>query len=195
MKRVQLIEIAVLAVALIFGYKFFESFFTVIVRFLYEVTGGFGDSWVSVLVSLFVSAIYFGLFILLVKKSKWIAGYIDSKGQLKPELLPGQPEKINIHIQQSGLLYIILVVLCLSTILFQIPTILIYAYDYFKRVVGGEQKEMEAFGKSMEFIEFKIAAVTLVVTVVVLFYAKPIAEWFTRSTRETAPVIETPDKS
>lgn len=195
MKRVQLIEIGVLAIALISGYKFFESFFAVIIRLLYEFTGGFGDGWPVILSSLVVSAIYFGLFILLIKKSKWIAGYIDQKGQYKPELLPEQPEKINLSIHQSGLLYIILIVLCLSTIIAEIASVLIYAWDYFKRAVGGEQREMEAFGKSMDFVAFKVAAVKLVVTIVVLFYARPLADWFTKSAKKSSPVVETPNES
>src|SRR5450432_3350027 len=116
MKRIQLIEIGILMVALVVGFKSIESLFSVIVIFLYQTTGdGISGNWSFVIRYLIVAIIYFAAFLLLVKKTKWLAYYMDRQSDLKPELLPDEPEKININIQQTGLLYIALVVLCVAS--------------------------------------------------------------------------------
>jgi hypothetical protein len=195
MKKVQLIEISVLAVALICGYKFFESLISIAITALYQFTNGYGDSWTIIIQYIFLTVLYFAGFIWLVRKRKWIAGYIYNQGQLKPELFPEEVEKVNLSIQQPGLLYIILVASCLLTIITEIPTILIYVYDYFKSIAGGRQKDLESFGKGMSYINFKVAAVKIVVTIVVLLYARPVTEWFTKSLTTEMPVIETNNES
>jgi hypothetical protein len=195
MKKVQLIEIGILTVALVCGYKFFESLISIAITALYQFTSGYGDSWTIIIQYIFLTVLYFVVFIWLVRKSKWIAGYIYNQGQLKPEFLPEEDEKVNLSIQQSGLLYIILVASCLLTIIIEIPTILIYVYDYFKSIVGGLQKDLESFGKGMSYINFKVAAVKIVVTIIVLFYARPLADWFVKSRYAEKPVIETHNES
>ena len=192
MKRVQLIEIAVLTVALICGYNAFDSFFSLLVQSLYSFFGTYyQNDWGGAITYLIMTVVYFILFFVLVKKSKWIAAYIDRRGQINTQLLPEQKETILLKVHSESLLYIVLTVLFISVIVIQLPTVLIHAYDYFKTAVGGRQQEIEAFGRSIDFVNFKVAAAKLLVNIILLFYARPLAGWFVRSIQTTEPIIET----
>jgi hypothetical protein len=191
MKRIQLIEIGILIVALIVGFKSIESLFSVIVLFLYQtMDDGRSGGWSFIIRYLVVAIIYFAAFLFLVNKTKWLAFYMNRQSDLKPDLLTEEPERINIRVQQTGLLYIGLVVLCISSIVAHLPALLIYVYDYFKEIVGGVKGYAEPIGESKEYIEFKTAAVSIIVTIVILAFAKPLAEWFTRFSKSGSSIIE-----
>lgn len=66
MKKVELIEIGILAVALISGYKFFDSLISTVITTLYQFAYGAGDSFTILLEYLVVVAIYLGLFMVLI---------------------------------------------------------------------------------------------------------------------------------
>jgi hypothetical protein len=189
MKKVQLIEIGILAVALICGYKFFDSLVnTAITTLFYRAALGYGDSLAFIFQYLILAALYFGLFLLLVRKRTWIAGYIDKQGEPGPD--PAESDKINISLSQNNLLFIVLISLCLITLVTEIPSILIGIYNYFKKEVSWVKDPA-----LREDIDFKVAAIKLVVTVILLYYARQISDWFTKSADQIKVVAEIPNES
>lgn len=187
MKRVHLIEIGILAVALICGYNFVESLISIIMASLYQFTYNFGDAWAGLFGYFIVVIIYFVAFFVLIKFSTPIAVYIDKQGQA-----PGvntEAETINISIQQGNLLFIVLVAMCLITLIAEIPTLLISVYNYFKKEAGGIR-----FGTA-EDLDFKASAIKFTFTIIILFFAKPISAWFSKQSLPEKPLIETPSES
>ena len=80
MKKVQLIELGIPAVALVCGFHFFQESISFFVTTLFYFTTGLSDSIPGIAVSYAVSlVIYLGGFLLLVSKSNWIASYIQKK--------------------------------------------------------------------------------------------------------------------
>jgi hypothetical protein len=185
MKRVQLIEIGILSVALICGYKFFESLISTIITTLYQFTYGYPEPWTFIFQYLIFTAIYFTAFFLLIKYCKWIADYIDKKGQ--QPITDAESDTINISLQQSSLLFIILVAVCLITLIAEIPVILISVYNYFKKEAGGLRRG------SVDDLNFKSAAIKFIFTLIILFYARSISSWFSRQSDK--PIVKTHTES
>ncbi len=187
MKKVQLIEISILVIALICGYKFFDSLVSSAITTLYMITYNYNESLATIFQYLVLAAIYFGLFLLLVRKRTWIAAYIDKQGEPGPDT--GNAGDINFSVNQSSLLFIVLVSMCCITLITEVPTILIGIYNYFKKEVS-----RFAEGPTQSDINFKAAAVKLVVTVIVLYCARQISDWFGKSSDQSKVVAETPNQ-
>ena len=81
MKKIQLIEIGILAAAIISGYKFFDSIISAVISTLYRFAYDYGDTWTTVVQYFLLSAMYFAFFVTLVKKRKIIAEFIDKQGE------------------------------------------------------------------------------------------------------------------
>lgn len=187
MKKVQLIEIGILAVALICGYKFLDTLISTAITTVYQVAYSYGDSLALIFQYLVLAAIYFGLFLLLIRKRTWIASYIDKQGEPGPP--PNDSDKINFSLTQNNLLFIVLVSLCLITLVTEIPSILIGIYNYFKKEVSWVKDPA-----LQEDVNFKVAAIKLIVTVIILFYARQISNWFSKSSDQNKVVAETPNE-
>ena len=175
MKKIQLIETGILAVALICGYKFFDSLISTAITTLYQFAYGYSDAWTTIDQYLILAVIYFGFFFLLIRKRTLIASFIDKQGQDDRVDPDGDQFPINLH--QNNLLFVIIIALCLGTLITEVPSIVIGVYKYFKKEVSGA----ESTGyNSMENLNFKAAAIKLVITVIVLGYAKQISIWFSK---------------
>jgi hypothetical protein len=185
MKRSQLIEIGILAVALICGYKFIESLISIVITVLYEFTYGYRDIGPAIIQYLLLLAIYFAGFFVLIRYNKQIADYIDKQAQPAAD---SNQEAIHLSIQQSGLLFIILIALCLTTLITEIPLILLSIYNYFKSEAVGLHRG------SPDDVNFKAAAIKFVFTLIVLFYARSISGWLSRQLPSDKPLVETKGK-
>jgi hypothetical protein len=185
MKRSQLIQIAIIAVALLFGYKAIESITVTLITLLYEFgdRGGFGNSFI--LQYLVLTAIYFLVFFLSIRYNRQIAAYID-KGQANT---PVDSEKVNIVLEQRSVLFIVIIAICLAHLLEEIPVLIVSIYKSFKREAGSIP-----FGSETD-ISFKNTAVKFVFTLIILLCARPISDWFNKQLATEKPVIETPNES
>jgi hypothetical protein len=186
MKRSQLIEIGIIAVALICGYKFMESLISIMITVLYEVSYGYRDIGPVIIQYLLLLAIYFAGFFVLIRYNKQIADYIDKQAQPTAD---SSTETIHLSIRQSGLLFIILIALCLTTLLTEIPVIVLSVYNYFKKEAGGLHRG------SPEDVNFKAAAIKFTFTLIILFYARSISAWFSRQLPSDEPLIQTNSES
>ena len=179
MKKIQLIEIGILAAAIISGYKFFDSIISAVISTLYRFAYNYGDTWTTVVQYFLLSGMYFAFFIALVKKRKIIAEFIDKQGESEGD---GQ---LPVNVNQRNLLFVILISLCVVTLINEIPPIVIGIYYYFKREASGNQSG----GYTLEDLNFKAAAIKLVFTVIVLGYARQISNWFDRPAEKDKPVV------
>ncbi len=189
MKKTQLIEIGILAVALICGYKFFETLISSAFSILYQFGYGFEGSWFAIFQYLLIAGIYLGAFVILVKKRTWIAYYIDKQGE--PNSNVSEQDTINIDLRQDNLLFIILVALCLITFVTELPSILIGIYNYFKTEVSNGDKTIT--NNMIENVNFKSAAIKLVIAAIVLYYARPITNLFNKPSDQDDLVVKSPD--
>ena len=185
MRRSQLIQIAILVVALITGYKFIESIIGVFIPIIFQL----GDSLTGAIGfvgrCLVISTIYGVVFLLLIKYNRSIAEYIDRQGTGKAE----SEEKVPLAIQPNNLLFIVIVALGLVTLIEEAPVLILSIYNYFKNEIGrlGARDDLND-------MKFKISAITFVVAMVFLLAAKPISAWLSKQLSSEKPLIETIDE-
>lgn len=166
MKRTQLIEWGIITVALIFGYKFFESLFSILVQVVY----GFGRDELggSLLRLLIITGIYALGFILMIRKSSQIAGWVNG---------PSENDTLAIKINKRSLLQVILIGICIVTILSKIAEIVLYLFETFKQEVGRRHEPVDNYASNYRF---KLAAIETIVAFVILFFSKDVSGWFIR---------------
>jgi len=187
MKRVQLIEIAIIVVILVLGFRAIETILNVIVYSMYSFSSTFTSLGSYILPNLIQFGLYSVSFFVILKNRKWIANYILGKNE--------ENDEVAIRIQQPELLYIIIIFLCITTLLSEISTIVIYAYDYFKTEVNSRYSQIVGFREKISLASFKVAAVKFVLTFVLLYFAKPLSNLFNKNIHtDQPPVAETTDK-
>lgn len=185
MRRLHIIEISILAVIIIFGYKCIEALITSFVSVAYLFKGRYPDMS-FVFEYILYAGIYFGITVLILKNGCQIAAYIDKQWQPLQNEDPTKIIGINVH--KEEFLFIILVAYCLITIISQLPDTLIGIYDYFKKESGGyRDKEFNTW----EDTNFKTAALKLLFSTIILFYAKAISSRLSRTIPGKEVVIET----
>jgi len=184
MRRSQLIQIALIIVAMICGYKFLETFIAVIISIMFQP--GYGEDFPGRLILTYV--VVLGLYgislVLLVRFNREIANYIDKQGNSNAS---SSEEKLSLRIEHTNLLYIALVVLCVITLIDVIPPIIFAIYNTFKSEVG-------RLG-TREDLNFKTDAIKMVFALIILLTAKPLSLWLGRQFSTEKPLIETTSES
>lgn len=190
MKKIQLIEIGILAVILICGYHFISTLVSFSIAVLYEFFSDYRTGLFPIVQYIIVAGIYLGTFIILVKKKTAIATYISQ--QTQPALLDDEANTIQLKIYQHNLIYIVLIALCLITLLSQVSEIVVGAYEYFKKESGGIRDPSSYINKQTDFTT---AVIKAALAAVILYFAKPISEWFGKDGDTDNKIIETTNQS
>ena len=185
MKRVELIEIGILAVVIILGIRVIETLLNVLIYSLYSFSSNFDRLGNYIWPNVISLAVYFLGFFVLLKNTKWIATYINGKNSEANDTV--------LRIQKAELLYIIIIAVCIAIILSEAATILIYAFDYFKNVAAGYKSSPPISEGTIRLASFKTAAVKLILTLVLLYFAKPITNSLTKP-QSDQPLAETNNK-
>jgi ABC-type Fe3+ transport system permease subunit len=169
MKKVHLIEWGIITIGLLFGYKAFESFLSLIL----QVVGGFfmDNAFDGLLIAFLVLLLYLAGFITLFKTCRRLAYYLAGT-----EAQETVPFKIN----KESLLQVILISMCVFTILSNIIDIIYYLFEAFKSEAGrknfyGEYDPITA--KSTPII---ISVLKIVLAIIVISYSKKIVSSFFR---------------
>jgi len=150
-----------------------------VLALLYQDTDPYSGVSSYIIRVLIASAVYCVALILLVRYNRELANYIDRVGNPNAAV----EEKVNIHIEQANLLYIVLVAVCLITLITEVPSLILSIYNYFKKEIG-------RYGTPSD-MNFKITAIKFVFAIVVLLTARPISAWFSNQFRSDKPLIET----
>lgn len=181
MKKVLLIEWGIITIALIFGYKFFESIFTALVQIFYTLQGMPGGFFEMLLPTVFLIIIYAVSFTLLIKRSRQLAIYLN--GNKEDETIP-------IKVGKKALLQVILVSICLGTIISNIPQIILYLFDSFKDQVSSHNADTLTI-ESSAWHKFKLSLIQIIVAFVLIFFSKEISNWFIRKNEIDELTFET----
>lgn len=179
MKRIHLIEWGIITIALIFGYKFFETLFSTVVQFVY----GFGmeDMAEAILKTLFIAAVYVGIFIVLLRNSYSIARSVTPKDT--------QGETLPVKIGKRALTHVVLLCLCLYSLLTTITRIILYLFNTFKQEVGNRGVYDDA-PQTITKYDFQLAAGQAIVALIILCFSKDIVNWFIRKKEDDELVLD-----
>lgn len=189
MKRSELIEIAILAVALITGYKFINSLYDLVIGAMFQVINGTNYGLKVILQYFFIMMIYLGVFIILIRKSKWLAAYIDKQGQIIPELLSSDAEKINISIHTSSLIYVVILAIGIASLLQQAPVLIMSLYNAFTDQVSPRAARLDMTGDEARKLSPYLSLSKIAFAAMLIYFARPLARWFASAIE--SPVIET----
>lgn len=179
MKRIHLIEWGIITVGLIFGYKFFEGIFSFIIQLVYG--WGIGDMAEAILKTLLISGLYAVIFVVLVRKSFFIAKSITPQDP--------QSENFPISIGKRALTHVILMGICLYSLLTTITKIVLYLFNTFKNDVGNRGFYSDA-PEAISKYDFQLAAGQAIIALIVLFFCKDVVNWFIRKNEEDELVLD-----
>lgn len=183
MKRSQLIEYGIIVTGLLFGYKFFESLFSLFIEIIFSFDTGreIGSFLIRYIPMLIV---YFLAFILLIKRS----------GQITAQLVKDGPnETVPVKIDKQSLLQVILICLAISTILSNIADIVIYLYKTFKQEIGRRTDDLN-MSLEREKMRFRIAAIQSLASLIVLYYYRQISSWFLKKPEANELIFESEEE-
>lgn len=183
MKRSQLIEYGIIVTGLIFGYKFFESVFSLFVQiiFSFDTRGDISSFLVRYLP---VLILYLIAFILLIRRSGPIAWWL-TKDQSN--------ENISVHIGKKPLLEILLICLAIATLLSNIADIVTYLFNSFRRDVA-RRPDLPFSDNTAEKMRFRVAAIETVASLIVLYYHRQVAGWFVKKNEANELIFESAEE-
>jgi Na+/melibiose symporter-like transporter len=180
MRKNQLIQIALLIVAIICGYNFIQALISIVIPLLFAFGTDLSDILnLGVRYAVF-AVLYCVAFFLLIRYNKPIADYIERQSNAHSTV---SEERLSLKIEHANLLFILLITLSLITLIEQVPVILFSIYNYFKSEVGR--------AGNREDLNFKMAAMKFVLAIVLLFTAKPLSSWIGKQLDSTRPLVDT----
>jgi hypothetical protein len=167
MKRIQLIEWGIIAIALIFGYKAFEGFLSLIMQFIAIIISG--DEIYPLFIAFLLSAIYFVCLVVLIRNSRTIAVYLN--GPQKGE------DDIHFKIGKRPLLQVILIGICSFTIITNVANVIYFIVKAFKDEAGGDagMNKYLMLTRDQTSIPAIISAIQIVFAIIIIYYSKNIA--------------------
>ena len=168
MKKLQLVELGIVATALIMGYKMITSLLTLITSLLFGFgTGIAGNLMMAILPTVLFFAFYTITFFLLARNIKPLAKFICRDSE----------ELLEIKLTKVAVLHVIIIAICLSSFLQTIPEIVQYIASKFMNTslpdANFEPTEWRT-GK----IRFWNSLIGFIISVALLITSKNIASFF-----------------
>ena len=168
MKKLQLVELGIIATVLIMGYKMITSLLTLITSLLFGFGTGIGRNiMMAILPTVLFFAFYTITFFLLARNIKPLARFICRD----------RDEPLEFKLNKVAVLHVIIIAVCLSSFLQTIPDIIQY--------VGGKFLSAEQYGEDFEpdqwrtdKIRFWNSLIGFIISVILLITAKNIASFF-----------------
>ena len=168
MKKLQLVELGVIATALIMGYKMITSLLTLMTSLLFGFgTGIGGNLMMAILPTVLFFAFYTITFFLLARNIKPLARFICRENE----------ESLELKLNKTAVLHVIIIAICLSSFLQTIPDIIQYVANKF---INPNQ-----FGEDLEPAEWRTnkirfwnSLIGFIISVALLITSKNIASFF-----------------
>ena len=168
MKKLQLVELGIIATALIMGYKMITSLLTLMTSLLFGFGTGIGR---NIMMAILPTALFFAFysitFFLLARNIKPLARFICRDNE----------EFLEFKLSKVAVLHVIIIAICLSSFLQTIPEIIQYIASKFINInqygEDFEPTELRA-GK----IRFWNSLIGFIISVVLLITSKNIASFF-----------------
>ena len=168
MKKLQLVELGVIATALIMGYKMVTSLLTLITSLLFGFgTGIGGNIMMAILPTALFFAFYTITFFLLARNIKSLARFICRDNE----------ESLELKLNKVAVLHVIIIAVCLSSFLQTIPDIIQYTASKFIN--------FDQYGENFEPAEWRAGKIKFwnsligfIISIVLLITSKNIASFF-----------------
>ncbi|HEX6846133.1 MAG TPA: hypothetical protein VF144_04100 [Chitinophagaceae bacterium] len=168
MKKLQLVELGIVATALIMGYKMITSLLTLLTSLLFGFGTGIGRNlFMAILPTVMFFAFYTIAFFLLARNIKPLARFICRDHQ----------ESLDLRLSKVAVLHVIIIAVCLSSFLQTIPDIIQYmasTFPGFGQMGADFAPEEWRTGK----IKFWNAVIGFMISVILLITSKNIAAFF-----------------
>ena len=168
MKKLQLVELGIIATALIMGYKMVTSLLTLLTSLLFGFgTGISGNLMMAILPTVLFFAFYTITFFLLARNIKPLARFICRE---KEELL-------EFKLNKAAVLHVIIIAICLSSFLQTIPEIIQYIASKFISI-NQYDEDFEPAEWRTNKIRFFNSLIGFIISVALLITSKNIAAFF-----------------
>jgi len=168
MKKLQLVEIGVIATALIMGYKMITSLLTLMTSLLFGFGTGIGRNlMMAILPTVLFFAFYTIAFFLLAKNIKPLARFICRENE----------ELLEFKLTKVAVLHVIIIAICLSTFLQTIPEIIQYIASKFININQYDEDYEPAEWRTNK-IRFWNSLIGFIISVALLITSKSIASFF-----------------
>jgi hypothetical protein len=168
MKKLQLVELGVIATALIMGYKMITSLLTLMTSLLFGFGTGIGRNiMMAILPTVLFFAFYTIVFFLLARNIKAIARFFCRDKE----------EALEFNLNKVAVLHVIIIAVCLSSFLQTIPDII--------QSIAGKFISIDPYGEDPEPAEWRAdkikfwnSLIGFLITVILLISSKNIASFF-----------------
>ena len=168
MKKLQLVELGILAAVLIMGYKMITSLLALITSLLFGLGTALGRNVIlAILPTTLFFAFYTITFFLLARNIKPLARFICRDDE----------ESLELKLNKVAVPHVIIIAVCLSSFLQTIPDIIQYITSKFVNIDqnGGDFEPTEWRGSKIKFWNSLIG---LIISVALLIMSKNIASFF-----------------
>jgi hypothetical protein len=168
MKKLQLVEIGIIATALIMGYKMITSLLTLMTSLLFGFgTGIGGNLMMAILPTVLFFAFYTITFFLLARNIKPLARFICRDDH----------EFLELKLTKTSILHVIIIAICLVAFLQTIPDIIQYLASKF---INPDQygEDFEPSDWRTGKIKFWNSLIGFIISVILLITSKNIAAFF-----------------
>ena len=168
MKKLQLVELGVIATALIMGYKMVTSLLTLITSLLFGFGTGLGQNiMMAILPTVLFFAFYTITFFLLARNVKPLARFICRDSD----------ESFDLKLSKVAILHVIIITVCVSSFLQTIPDIIQYAAAKFLNT-NQYGENFEPGDWRTDKIRFWNSLIGFIISVLLLVTSKNIASFF-----------------
>ena len=168
MKKLQLVELGIIATALIMGYKMITSLLTLMTSLLFGFSTGIGGNiMMAILPTILFFAFYTITFFLLARNIKPLAKFICREND----------ELLEFKLNKTAVLHVIIIGICLSYLLQTIPDIIQYIAGKFINITQyGEEFEPTELRTGK--IRFWNSLIGFIISILLLITSKSIASFF-----------------
>ena len=168
MKKLQLVELGVIATALIMGYKMITSLLTLMTSLLFGFGTGIGRNiMMAILPTVLFFAFYTIVFFLLARNIKAIARFFCRD----------KDEALEFNLNKVAVLHVIIIAVCLSSFLQTMPDII--------QVIAGKFINTDQYREDLEPAEWRAdkikfwnSLIGFLISVILLITSKNIASFF-----------------
>jgi len=168
MKKLQLVELGIVATALIMGYKMITSLLTLMTSLLFGFgTGISGNLMMAILPTVLFFAFYTITFFLLARNIKPLARFICRENE----------ELLEFKLTKVAVLHVIIIAICLSSFLQTIPEIIQYIASKFISTNQPDENFEPSEWRTSK-IRFWNSMIGFIISVALLITSKNIASFF-----------------
>lgn len=166
MRKIQLVEMGIIAAVLVMGYKMITSLLALITTLLFGLGSGISQNlMMAILPTVLFFAFYTITFFLLARNVKALARFVCGKGD----------ESMELKLNKVSVLHVMIIAICLSSFLQTIPGIIEYLIGQFTPQPG---EERGFYDDRTVRVSFWNSLIGLIMTIILLITAKNIALFF-----------------